>query len=69
MTDVYRNLNQEPHNYTWWSYRSNARARNLGWRLDYHLVSESLVEYVKRSLILKEAVHSDHCPILVEVDE
>jgi len=69
MTDVFRNLNQEPHNYTWWSYRSNARARNLGWRLDYHLVSESLVEYVKRSLILKEAVHSDHCPILVEVDE
>ena len=69
MTDSFRHLNEEPHNYTWWSYRSNARARNLGWRLDYHLISEPLVDRIKRSIILNEAVHSDHCPILVEVQE
>jgi len=69
MKDSFRLLNEEPHNYTWWSYRSNARARNLGWRLDYHLVSEPMVERVKRCIILAEAVHSDHCPVLLEVDE
>ena len=69
MIDTFRHLNEEPHNYTWWSYRSNARARNLGWRLDYNLVSEPMVARIKRSIILIEAIHSDHCPILVEVDQ
>ncbi|TXD83714.1 exodeoxyribonuclease III [Subsaximicrobium wynnwilliamsii] len=66
--DSFRQFNQEPHNYTWWSYRANARANNKGWRLDYGLVTEPLQEKLKRSVILSDAVHSDHCPILVELE-
>jgi exodeoxyribonuclease-3 len=67
--DSFRYLNKEPHNYTWWSYRANARANNKGWRLDYAMVSEPLQEKIKRAVILSDAVHSDHCPILVEVEK
>ncbi|MDP5232042.1 MAG: exodeoxyribonuclease III [Cellulophaga sp.] len=67
-TDSFRVFNQEPDNYTWWSYRANARNNNKGWRLDYALVSKPLVDRLKRSVILSEAKHSDHCPILVELD-
>lgn len=66
--DTFRYFNKEPHNYTWWSYRANARANNKGWRLDYALASEPLQEKLKRSVILSEAVHSDHCPILLEIE-
>lgn len=66
--DTFRHLNKEPHNYTWWSYRFSARKKNLGWRIDYHLITENLLDQLKRSVILSEAVHSDHCPILVELD-
>ena len=66
--DSFRHLNKEPKNYTWWSYRSGARKRNLGWRIDYHLISASLTPKLKRSVILPNAVHSDHCPSLVELD-
>ena len=65
--DSFRYLNDEPHHYSWWSYRANARANNKGWRLDYAMVSEPLQENIKRAVILSEAVHSDHCPILVEI--
>jgi len=66
--DSFRYLNPQPDQYTWWSYRANARANNKGWRIDYNLVSETLKEKIKRSVILSEAVHSDHCPHLVELD-
>lgn len=66
--DSFRYFNQEPHNYTWWSYRANARGNNKGWRLDYGMASEPLGAQLKRSVILPEAYHSDHCPILVELD-
>lgn len=65
--DSFRHFNKEPDNYTWWSYRANSRANNKGWRLDYGLVSRPLVSRLKRSVILSQAVHSDHCPILVEL--
>lgn len=65
--DAFRFFNSEPHNYTWWSYRAGARKKNLGWRIDYHAVTESLKSRLKRSVILKEAVHSDHCPVLLEI--
>src|SRR3972149_3931766 len=64
--DTFRCFNPEPHNYTWWTFRFNARARNLGWRIDYQAVSSSLEKALKRALILPEAKHSDHCPTVLE---
>lgn len=66
--DSFRVFNDQPENYTWWSYRANARANNKGWRLDYLMVTPPLQEKLKRSVILKDAVHSDHCPVLLELD-
>jgi exodeoxyribonuclease-3 len=66
--DSFRHFNKEPDQYTWWSYRANARNNNKGWRIDYNLVSESMRNRLKRAVILSEAKHSDHCPILVEID-
>ena len=66
--DSFRHLNKEPHHYSWWSYRANARNNNKGWRIDYHMVSEPLKDKIKRAYILPEAKHSDHCPIVVEID-
>ena len=61
--DSFRLFNKEPNNYSWWSYRANARSNNKGWRIDYNLVSESLVKNLEDSFILPNAFHSDHCPI------
>lgn len=66
--DSFRHFNQEPHNYSWWSYRANARNNNKGWRIDYNMVSKPLQENLQRAVILPEAKHSDHCPILVELN-
>ncbi len=66
--DSFRHFNQEPHQYTWWSYRAGARGKNLGWRIDYNLVSQHLLPKLKRSVILPDAVHSDHCPVLLEIE-
>jgi len=66
--DSFRFYNPEPHNYSWWSYRANARARNLGWRIDYNMVSSPLEKRMKRAAILPDAMHSDHCPVLLELD-
>ncbi|NND52798.1 MAG: exodeoxyribonuclease III [Flavobacteriaceae bacterium] len=66
--DSFRHFNEEPHQYSWWSYRANARANNKGWRLDYAMVSEPLSERMKRAVILSDAYHSDHCPVLVEIE-
>lgn len=65
--DSFRYLNKEPHNYSWWSYRANARNNNKGWRIDYHMVSQPMKERIERAYILPEAKHSDHCPIVVEI--
>lgn len=67
--DSFRHFNKEPHHYSWWSYRANARANNKGWRIDYNMVAEPLKEKLKRAVILPEAKHSDHCPILVEIED
>ena len=66
--DTFRFFNKEPHHYSWWSYRANARANNKGWRIDYCLASEPLKNRLTRAVILPEAKHSDHCPVLVELD-
>jgi exodeoxyribonuclease-3 len=66
--DSFRHFNNEPHQYSWWSYRAGARGNNKGWRIDYCLVSEPLKGKLKRAVILPEAKHSDHCPVLVELE-
>jgi len=66
--DSFRHFNKEAHNYTWWSYRANARPKNLGWRIDYQMVSLPIANQMKRALILSEAMHSDHCPTFLDID-
>lgn len=66
--DTFREFNKEPEQYSWWSYRANARIKNLGWRIDYHMISESLKPRLKGAGILNKVSHSDHCPVYVEID-
>lgn len=65
--DSYRYLNPDKQEYSWWSYRANARANNKGWRLDYAMVAAPLKNHISRAYILSEAKHSDHCPIALEL--
>ena len=67
--DSFRYFNKEPHQYSWWSYRANARNNNKGWRLDYCLTTKSLEKRLERAYILQEAKHSDHCPVVVEIKD
>ena len=66
--DSFRYLNPEPHNYSWWSYRFNARKNNKGWRIDYNMVSEPLKDKIKGAFLMPEAYHSDHCPCGLVLD-
>lgn len=66
--DTFRQFTQGNGHYTWWSHWQNARARNVGWRIDYFFVSHSLLPKIKSSKILPEVIGSDHCPIQLEVD-
>jgi len=65
--DTFRHLNPEPHQYTWWSYRAGSRGKNLGWRIDYNMASAALRDRIVGARILADAVHSDHCPVLLEI--
>ena len=66
--DSFRAFNKEPHWYSWWSYRAGSRSKNLGWRIDYQMVSQALASRMKSADILTQVVHSDHCPIRLEID-
>lgn len=66
--DSFRHFSSEPHQYTWWSFRANARNKNLGWRIDYNMVSKELGTHLNRAAILPEARHSDHCPVMLELN-
>ncbi len=65
--DSFRELHPDEERYTWWSYRGGARQRNVGWRIDYFLVSESLRERIAAAEILDEVMGSDHCPVMLEL--
>jgi len=68
-TDSFRHLNpDQPHQYTWWSFRFNSRAKNKGWRIDYIILNDGLKEKLVESKILPDAMHSDHCPMYTVLD-
>ncbi len=66
--DSYRQFNNQTDQYSWWSYRGGARAKNLGWRIDYNIVTQNLASNLKNAFILPQVVHSDHCPVGIEIE-
>jgi exodeoxyribonuclease-3 len=68
LIDTFRVYDQSPQKYSWWSYRAGARSKNLGWRIDYHLISEAAQSRLLHASILNEIDFSDHCPVAVEMD-
>lgn len=67
LLDTFRYLQPEEVKYSWWSYRAGARQKNVGWRIDYFLMSQSLAPRLKAAFILNEVLGSDHCPVGVEM--
>ena len=68
LVDAFRAVNQDPDQYTWWSNRGNAYASNVGWRIDYHVVSPSLTRRIQNASIYKRKKFSDHAPLTIDYD-
>ena len=66
--DAFREVNPEPDQYTWWSNRGRAWAKNVGWRIDYHVVSRSLSGKARKAAIYKDRRFSDHAPLTLDYD-
>ncbi len=66
--DTFRYFVKAPHHYSWWSFRANSRQKNLGWRIDYNMVTNNLENKIKDAGIMPKVVHSDHCPVWLEID-
>ena len=66
--DTFREFEKEKDNFSWWSYRAASRKRNKGWRIDYNIITENLKEKLINASILKDIIHSDHCPVCVEIE-
>ena len=67
--DTFREFNKDEGHYTWWSYMFQARKRNIGWRIDYFCVSQSLKAQLEDAYILKDVLGSDHAPIVMELND
>ena len=63
LIDTFREFNQKPAEYSWWSYRFNSRVRNIGWRIDYFCISKELRKQLRNAFILQNVMGSDHCPV------
>ena len=68
MVDAFRKVNQEADQYTWWSNRGQAWAKNVGWRLDYQVVTPGLVDKIQSASIYKDERFSDHAPFIMDYD-
>lgn len=66
--DTFREFEKGEGHYTWWSYMFHARAKDIGWRIDYFLITENLRKQLKNSIILKEVMGSDHCPVQIDME-
>jgi exodeoxyribonuclease-3 len=66
--DTFRHLTQQPEQYSWWDYKTRARERNIGWRIDYFFINKEFLPYLKNAFILKDVMGSDHCPVGIEID-
>lgn len=66
--DTFRTINKEPHNYTWWTYRAGARAKNLGWRIDYIFAANIETKYITGAHIYSDVFMSDHCPVSLDIN-
>jgi exodeoxyribonuclease-3 len=69
LVDTFRSMNPETVKYSWWSYRAGAREKNVGWRIDYFMVSQSIINRVEDADILTDVLGSDHCPVSVRINE
>ena len=67
LVDAFRHFHEDQVKYTWWSYRAGAREKNVGWRIDYFLVSESYISKLNDAFILNEILGSDHCPVGITI--
>jgi exodeoxyribonuclease III len=65
--DSFREFNKQAEQYSWWSYRAGSRQKNLGWRIDYHMISKPLKSHLVNAGIMQDVHHSDHCPVWVEL--
>lgn len=66
--DTFRHFNKEPGQYSWWTYRANARERNIGWRIDYFFVNKEFLPNIKNAFIMQDVMGSDHCPVGLEIE-
>lgn len=66
--DTFRDAHPSQQQFSWWSFRSQARARNVGWRIDYHCVNKAFLPRVNRAWIASDVLGSDHCPVAIEID-
>jgi len=66
--DTFREFNSEPRQYTWWDMKTRARERNVGWRIDYHFVSDDLTRSLRDAYILPDVLGSDHCPCGIRLE-
>jgi len=69
LVDIHRQIHPDDTRYTWWTYRVGARARNIGWRIDYFMISQGLVSKIVEVDILSDVEGSDHCPVLLEIQD
>jgi len=67
-TDAFRQLPQKEHEYTWWSQRGQARDKNVGWRIDYQIISDNLASTVTKTRIYRDKFFSDHAPLIIDYD-
>jgi exodeoxyribonuclease-3 len=66
--DTFRHFNKEPNQYSWWDFKTRARERNVGWRIDYFFINKEFMPRLKKAFIMQDVMGSDHCPVGIEIN-